>query len=336
MFLPLFKKYLFSHCRDRSLILNKELLMTDFCRIFTVFFVFILCLASTKAHSQCTKDTQCKGNRICVNGECVNAPPPPKPKSCVKDMECPGNQICQDGICMEAKQKEAAPPQPPDFPQTQSEPLKQTTDIQNIPSSARTTNESQKSRLFLEPGLGLNLNWCGGKDYEWRRNTNNGNSKTYVGVRLGGGLGFRLSSAITIKPNVYFDQKGYTINFMQNFLETKDYSYLSFPITTQWYFATNSRLLPFLSGLSPFLSSGPVFAFCLSSKWSFPGYTKDGGSNTPAFFFGLMAGAGAAYKAGPGSLVFDAEYTWGLTKIIKDAKYYQNTLSFTIGYRFEL
>jgi hypothetical protein len=267
--------------------------MTRFCRIFTVLFIFILCLASTKAQSQCTNNTQCKGTRICVNGECVNAPP-----------------------------------QPTDMPQTQSESVNHTTDIPNIQSSPPKTKEPQESRLFLDPGIGLNLNWCRGKDCE-----------SYYGFRAGGGLGIRLSSTIAIEPNVYIDQKGYSDTYMSGGLEfsyiERD-SYLSFPIAVQWCFTTKSRLPPFLSGFSPFLSGGPVIAFCLSSTFSSGDETHDIESQSSDFFFGLMIGAGSTYKAGPGSIVFNLGYTWGLTELLKDANFYQNTLSLTFGYRFEL
>jgi hypothetical protein len=311
--------------------------MTLFYRTFTVVLVFILCLGPAKTYPQCTKDTECKGARICVNGECVDAPPgSPAPKPCANDVECPGNTICENGICTEPKQNEAVPPQTTNLPQTPDEPVKQSTDVPNIQSSAPKTNESPKSRLSIGPRLGLNFNWCGGKDYELILNTYNRSTETYWGFRLGGALGIRLSSTFTIEPNAYFDQKGKATTDRSGNSEIERDSYLSFPIAAQWYFAANSQLPSFLSGFSPFLSGGPLFAFCLSSTWSIGGETTDVGSDRPDFFFGLLAGAGIAYKAGPGSLVFDVGYTWGLTKIAHSEDFYLYTLSFTIGYRFAL
>jgi hypothetical protein len=49
----------------------------------------------------CTKDTDCKGDRICVSGACVSPrPTPPKSKAleCEKDSDCSAG-ICFDGVC---------------------------------------------------------------------------------------------------------------------------------------------------------------------------------------------------------------------------------------------
>lgn len=49
----------------------------------------------------CAKDTDCKGDRICVSGACVSpspAAPPPKKPQCERDSDC-GEGICFDGVC---------------------------------------------------------------------------------------------------------------------------------------------------------------------------------------------------------------------------------------------
>jgi hypothetical protein len=57
--------------------------------------------------AQCTADVDCKGSRICKDGQCVE-PVQPQPtvqtapvKGCRADIDCPGNQICQNGTCVD-------------------------------------------------------------------------------------------------------------------------------------------------------------------------------------------------------------------------------------------
>lgn len=48
------------------------------------------------AHA-CTKDTDCKGDRICIEQRCVD--PPAAPARCSSDKDCPGDEICEDNVC---------------------------------------------------------------------------------------------------------------------------------------------------------------------------------------------------------------------------------------------
>jgi hypothetical protein len=57
----------------------------------------------------CARDTDCKGNRVCVSGDCVDREVPvivEVPTGCVRDTDCKGNRVCVEGQCREA----AAPP----------------------------------------------------------------------------------------------------------------------------------------------------------------------------------------------------------------------------------
>jgi hypothetical protein len=60
-----------------------------------VLLFFLLCHYS---YSQCTKDIDCKGNRICVQGKCqdpqIQRPP------CTKDIDCQGDSTCEKGKCV--------------------------------------------------------------------------------------------------------------------------------------------------------------------------------------------------------------------------------------------
>jgi hypothetical protein len=65
---------------------------------------------SGQARADCTKDTECKGDRVCQKGRCVDAPAGPAGR-CSVDTDCPGNQVCTDGKCAaSAAPPPAAPP----------------------------------------------------------------------------------------------------------------------------------------------------------------------------------------------------------------------------------
>jgi hypothetical protein len=73
--------------------------------------------AARPAYAQgCTKDTDCKGSRVCEGGRCVEPPPPPAPEPaappppppCQKDTDCEGDLVCENGTCGVAGQGGAA------------------------------------------------------------------------------------------------------------------------------------------------------------------------------------------------------------------------------------
>lgn len=55
--------------------------------------------ATSAQPTGCHNDTECKGDRICVKGECVFPNDPPQGKRCVKDTDCPAEEICVGGHC---------------------------------------------------------------------------------------------------------------------------------------------------------------------------------------------------------------------------------------------
>jgi hypothetical protein len=59
----------------------------------------------------CTKDTDCKGSRICEDGKCVEPSTAPTEKTeedCSKDTDCKGTRICENGKCVEGGTEPAA------------------------------------------------------------------------------------------------------------------------------------------------------------------------------------------------------------------------------------
>jgi hypothetical protein len=68
--------------------------------------------SSGRATAACSTDLDCKGDRICDGGKCVNptAPAPAQPTGsreraigpCTKKADCKGNRICEHGQCVDA------------------------------------------------------------------------------------------------------------------------------------------------------------------------------------------------------------------------------------------
>jgi hypothetical protein len=62
-------------------------------RIFWVVLGIVLGMGS-HADAGCTSDKQCKGDRICEQGRCVDPHLSGVGGSCSKDKDCPGNLVC--------------------------------------------------------------------------------------------------------------------------------------------------------------------------------------------------------------------------------------------------
>jgi len=54
------------------------------------------CIGQTFA--QCTKDIDCKGDRVCVNGKCQESLKQKPP--CTRDVDCQGDSLCDHGRCI--------------------------------------------------------------------------------------------------------------------------------------------------------------------------------------------------------------------------------------------
>jgi hypothetical protein len=69
--------------------------------------VFICIVGVEPARAECTKDVDCRYNRVCEDGKCVEyvAPPvaaAPAVSKCTMDSECEGDTICEQGECVAA------------------------------------------------------------------------------------------------------------------------------------------------------------------------------------------------------------------------------------------
>lgn len=55
-------------------------------------------LVASSASAQCSKDTDCKGTRVCEKGECVE--PATAAGACTRDVDCAGDDVCERGRCI--------------------------------------------------------------------------------------------------------------------------------------------------------------------------------------------------------------------------------------------
>ena len=64
-----------------------------------------LLLVASTASAQCRSDGDCKGGRVCLNGECTT----PTPAACTRDADCSGDWICSKGACTSPHSQPAVP-----------------------------------------------------------------------------------------------------------------------------------------------------------------------------------------------------------------------------------
>jgi hypothetical protein len=68
----------------------------------SVLIFFMICSVwwwASHARADCANDTECKGDRICVDGVCTSSE-----TACKSDIQCDGAQVCDAGVCVEADQ----------------------------------------------------------------------------------------------------------------------------------------------------------------------------------------------------------------------------------------
>lgn len=154
-----------------------------------------------------------------------------------------------------------------------------------------------------------------------------------------------LSKEIAIQPEIQYLQKGWRQNFgffveEDNFIK---FNYVEIPVLFKYRFGN-------LEGINGYAILGPSIGYALSGKIrdGFSSETEqldfdeaDGFSRSD---FSLVFGAGGNFPAGPGSIVFDIRYNWGITSLfseesdlgIEDGKVYNRALNFSLGYRFPI
>ena len=141
-----------------------------------------------------------------------------------------------------------------------------------------------------------------------------------------------------IQPEILSVTKGAEMDVESGDDETLKIEYIAVPILLH---------LPLTYGASfaPYLIAGPEFAFDIGCEFTdasgevdcdsqdFP----DGPLERESIDIGLSAGGGFAFAMGPGALLLEGRYTWGLTDLTADATEMKNRSAYILaGYSIPL
>ncbi|MFH1811043.1 MAG: dickkopf-related protein [Pseudomonadota bacterium] len=126
-------------------------------------FVAVLALLVPAAlRAQCTKDTDCKGDRLCVDGKCQAA----ERGGCRADVDCPGEQVCEKGRCQDTPGIDGQSAAPGDDDRPVYDPAKAPTACQgpgyrvaSIPGARKlgTTQPAEVCRFIVEDSADTTL-----------------------------------------------------------------------------------------------------------------------------------------------------------------------------------
>ena len=128
------------------------------------------------------------------------------------------------------------------------------------------------------------------------------------GFAFGGFLGFNLSPAVTIQPEVMYVMKGAKYEEGDMELQFK-VNYLEVPVLLKYNFTTSGSI-------SPALFVGPAVAFKIGAKAKISDQTYSEEvdlENIKSTDFGLIIGAGFDFAAENYNIVFDVRYTVGMS-----------------------
>jgi hypothetical protein len=159
------------------------------------------------------------------------------------------------------------------------------------------------------------------------------------GFDIGGLIQMPMGDMITIQPEVHFSQRGASFEEDDAGFEVA-LDYIHVPILFK-------AGLPLAEGFDFDFLVGPSLAFKLGCKVE----PEDGDNvecedsdfgEVKSFDFGIIGGGSFAWAAGPGDVLVDVRYDWGMTSIVEEAEDVdeidiKNTaLQFLIGYAFPL
>ncbi len=166
------------------------------------------------------------------------------------------------------------------------------------------------------------------------------------GINLGLFTGYHISNDLLIHTEVIYSMRGTEYGLEEKTIQgitipkhkfIRKTDYLEIPLMLQYNFSVNSIITPKI-----FL--GPVISFLLNEKME---YVEDDinkgeidvNDELKSTEYGIILGVGADYNLPSGKIVFDIRYHYGLTnvnKVEQGSKINSNTISFNIGYGFNL
>jgi Outer membrane protein beta-barrel domain len=251
--------------------------------------------------AQCYKDADCKGNRICVNGVCVN------PDTTIPTIAASNHEISTFSP-------------------------KNTT----LRKTSQPLNSNQQIKLAFIGKFGLNIANVWGKYVTELDDEKGFDFNPKAGIIAGGALFIMIHRYFALEPEFLFSMRGSNFSVIDGSsrLEGKEVmNFLEIPINAQLTFPTNSPL-------TLNVSIAPVVNFLVAAKWtdlkSAEGTSDDIDwmDNTHSAEFGIAFGGGANAEINNTILTFNTRLLFGLTDIrdmsLNDG-YKTWALSFIIG-----
>jgi hypothetical protein len=300
--------------------------------------IFFTTGGSFNLQAQCYKDIDCKGNRICVNGICVNPDTNSTnnitslPDSCYNDMNCKGNMVCENGHCVEQPQTHQPEMTPAPNQEVSMPPAKNTT----ISNSLQPLKSNQQIKLALIGKFGINIANIRGKTVIELDDENGFDFNPKPGVIAGGALFVAIHKYFALEPEFLFSMRGSKFSYYSDDgrIEGKEvFNFLEIPINAKLTFPTNSPL-------TPNIFIAPVVSFRVAAKnIDIKSATniyddEDVMDNTRGAEFGLAFGGGTNLEINNTLLTFCTRLLFGLTDI-NDNKLQEGyktwALSFILG-----
>lgn len=135
---------------------------------------------------------------------------------------------------------------------------------------------------------------------------------------LSGGLVvlYEFNDRLALQPELLYSQRGVKSNLYEGIVlvdVTASFDYVELPVLLRYQFPLESRF-------KPHLFAGPSVSYNLNAELelsaSVLSASADIGSVTQVSDFGVVAGGGFAYEAGPGVITLDARVYYGFTNVL--------------------
>ena len=179
--------------------------------------------------------------------------------------------------------------------------------------------------------------------------------KSTTGFLVGAGFNFPLSEDgfFSIQPELLYIQKGFGGESTNNGINSKTdnhFNYLELPLLAKISFGSET--------VKGYVNAGPSIGYALNGKLSSGGISvaykfgkepsnyngSDIYVDANRLDFGLQFGGGVGFQVGPGSLLLDLRYGYGLTHLLKeqtgqqsgDNKSQNRVIAISLGYAIPL
>jgi hypothetical protein len=192
-----------------------------------------------------------------------------------------------------------------------------------------TMGYAAQAQVSIIPKVGVTLSNVAFKE------TQEG-QQSLTGFLFGAGFNFPLGETFSIQPELIYLQKGYALSYRDDQGAKSDakvhLNYLEIPLLAKVAFGSES--------VKAYLNAGPSLGYGLGGnvnvktdifgaplELTFPvkfGEEPANPNEVGTYFdnridLGVQFGGGLAFKAGPGSLILDARYGYGLSNLSKDS-----------------